>query len=250
MKNYIVYKHTCPNEKVYIGITCDRDHRWKYGSGYGRQLFYRAIQKYGWDNIKHEILFTGLTREEACQKEIELIAQYKSNQCEFGYNRTAGGEGFLGCEPWNKGGHIYEETKDKLRAINIGKKHSKAAREKMSKSHLGNQNAKGYKFTAEQRAHLSAAQSGEKNGFYGKKHSEKTREKMRNNHANFKRGNHPQAKKVICLTTNTIFNCVGDAADAFGLNYGQVKSNCQGITKLVNKQYQFKYYTEEQINEN
>ena len=45
--NYKVYKHTSPNGKVYIGITCNdvRD-RWQYGNGYAKQpLFYNAIKK-------------------------------------------------------------------------------------------------------------------------------------------------------------------------------------------------------------
>ena len=37
---------------------------------------------------------------------------------------------------------------------------------------------------------------GKKNHFYGKKHKEETKERMRKNHANFKLGNHPEARKV------------------------------------------------------
>lgn len=94
MSNYCVYKHTCPNGKVYIGITKQEPlKRWQYrGNGYrNNDHFYRAIKKYGWANIKHEILFNGLTKEEAEQKEVELIARYKSNEYEFGYNVANGG---------------------------------------------------------------------------------------------------------------------------------------------------------------
>lgn len=93
MKKYYVYKHTTPNEKVYIGITCKNpSYRWNGGNGYKGQAFYNAILKYGWLNIRHEILFDNLTKEEAEQKEIELIAEYRSNDRQYGYNISSGGE--------------------------------------------------------------------------------------------------------------------------------------------------------------
>lgn len=91
---YIVYKHTSPCNKVYIGITSQSpEKRWQNGRGYIKNNhFWNAIQKYGWDNFKHEILYDNLTKEEACQKEIELIALYNSNNREYGYNISLGGE--------------------------------------------------------------------------------------------------------------------------------------------------------------
>lgn len=100
MKKYYVYKHTNKtNGKVYIGITGQQpEDRWKYGYGYqSQQIFWRAIQKYSWDGFTHEILFSGLTKEEAKRKEVELIALYKSNctrynSPSYGYNATDGGD--------------------------------------------------------------------------------------------------------------------------------------------------------------
>lgn len=79
---------------------------------------YNAIQKYGWENIKHEILFEGLTYEEANAKEMELIAKYKTN-CRrygdaYGYNMTDGGDG-------TKGHALSEESKAKMIAAHLGK---------------------------------------------------------------------------------------------------------------------------------
>lgn len=93
--SYCVYKHTSPNGKCYIGITSNNPLiRWSNGNGYsGQPYFFRAILKYGWDNFKHEILFSDLTKEEACQKEIELIKFHKSNNPNYGYNISTGGEG-------------------------------------------------------------------------------------------------------------------------------------------------------------
>lgn len=72
-RKFIVYKHTNKfNDKTYIGITCrSAFKRWgKYGQCYkNNSHFYAAIQKYGWDNFEHEILFTNLSLEEASLKE-------------------------------------------------------------------------------------------------------------------------------------------------------------------------------------
>lgn len=87
--HYLVYKHTAPNDKVYIGITgFDPEYRWlNNGRGYKTQTtFFNAIIKYGWINFKHEILFEGLTEKEALDKEEELIQQYQSYDRRYGYN--------------------------------------------------------------------------------------------------------------------------------------------------------------------
>lgn len=105
---YTVYKHTSPSNKVYIGITRKNIlKRWKGGRGYFKNThFYNAILKYGWDNFKHEILFSELSEEEAKRKEIELIAKYNSTDPNFGYNITKGGD-YRAC--------MSEETKAKIK---------------------------------------------------------------------------------------------------------------------------------------
>lgn len=93
---YVVYRHTCPNGKVYIGITNNVVRRWNCGHGYDGQVFGRAVYKYGWNNIRHEILFDGLSREDAEKAEIEQIAIHKSFDARYGYNMDMGGRGSLG----------------------------------------------------------------------------------------------------------------------------------------------------------
>ena len=95
MSNYCVYMHTCPNGKVYIGLTGIKpEYRWDNGRGYKTQIFRYAIAKYGWDNIEHTIIKDGLTLEEANKLEFEMISKYKSNNSEFGYNIDYGGNCF------------------------------------------------------------------------------------------------------------------------------------------------------------
>lgn len=94
-KKYVVYCHTNKmNGKKYVGITCQKpEKRWSNGKGYERSPhFYSAIQKYGWEEFTHEILFTGLTVDEAKLKEIELIAKWDLTNNENGYNCTEGGD--------------------------------------------------------------------------------------------------------------------------------------------------------------
>ena len=90
-----VYKHTTPSNKVYIGITSKSPKdRWAYGYGYRKNdHFSKAIKKYGWDNIQHEILHTNLTQTEAEIIEKNLIALHKSNNKDYGYNNDNGGIG-------------------------------------------------------------------------------------------------------------------------------------------------------------
>ena len=94
---HCVYRHTLPNSKVYIGITRQNPkRRWSGGYGYVTNIvFYRAIQKYGWDNIKHEILADGLTEEEAKALEVELIAKHNATDRRYGYNVTKGGDSVI-----------------------------------------------------------------------------------------------------------------------------------------------------------
>ena len=93
-RKYLIYKHTnLINNKVYIGQTCQKAKvRWQYGGGYKHSAhFYAAIKKYGWNNFKHEILFDNLTKEQADELEVKLIAEYKSCDRNYGYNTALGG---------------------------------------------------------------------------------------------------------------------------------------------------------------
>ncbi|MBR3672844.1 MAG: GIY-YIG nuclease family protein [Clostridia bacterium] len=139
--NYTVYMHICPNGKKYIGITKQLpEKRWKKGDGYRTQKYFkRAIQKYSWNNIQHIILFKNLTKEEACNKEIELIKKYRTNNYKYGYNVSSGGDGANGVI-------ISERQKEILR-----------------KALKGNKNAKGYKHTKEECKKMKLAKLGKPN---------------------------------------------------------------------------------------
>lgn len=158
-KTYKVYKIISPSGKIYIGITSQTLRR-RFMNGYGYKdcpAIYKAIQKYGWANMRHEILFSGLTKKEAEGKEIELIAYYKSNNKRYGYNIENGG---------NVPGTHSEETKRKISEKNKGRTFSQESLDKMKEAHKG-------------------TNQGNKNPFFGKKHSEETKK----NHSAFMVGN-------------------------------------------------------------
>ena len=95
-REYSVYCHTFPNGKRYVGISSDCENRWRNGKGYETQpKMDRAIQKYGWENIKHDIVLSGLSKEQANELEKYLIAEL--NTIQNGYNVTIGGDTVNGC---------------------------------------------------------------------------------------------------------------------------------------------------------
>ena len=96
MESYCLYIHTNKtNNKKYVGITCRKPQtRWgRNGSNYKEcTCFYNAIQKYGWDNFDHSVIETGLSQEEAFLKEKEYIKTLHTQDRQFGYNISDGGD--------------------------------------------------------------------------------------------------------------------------------------------------------------
>lgn len=127
---WTVYEHITPSGKRYIGITSKENpnRRWRNGKGYHKNTpFGCAIDKYGWNDIQHNILFDDLTEKEAKWLENYLICYYSTfvgfkDDCK-GYNMTLGGEGTVGfCNtPWNKGKPMSEESRRKNSEAHKGK---------------------------------------------------------------------------------------------------------------------------------
>jgi len=109
--NYTVYMHVnTNNEMIYVGITCqDLKLRWrKNGKGYKDNTYLKnAIDKYGWDNFEHIVLFKNKTKKEAEELESLFIKIFLSNDRDFGYNLSDGGK-------INKGWKHSDEAKQKI----------------------------------------------------------------------------------------------------------------------------------------
>ena len=226
---YTVYKHTTPNGKIYIGITKQRvQKRWFNGEGYkGCSYFYKAIKKYGWENIKHEILFTELSKEEAEEKEIELIKFYDSTNCRKGYNLRKGGSlcGFN------------DEAKKRMRESHIGKKLPEEQKDKIRLAQIGRPPTYGMlgkKHSEETKIKMSLASKGKKKSLEA---TEKMRNSLKGKLVGSKNG-HSHA--VINITTGEQFECISMAAKKYNLCHSAIGQVCLGKRKTCGG-YEWKY---------
>src|SRR5580658_6339316 len=103
------------NNKIYIGQTWETiKERWDHGWGYKTCRYLQsAIDKYGKDNFRYEIITVAHTQEIADYWEIYFIEQYNSRDHNVGYNLRGGG---------SRGKfHHTEETKKKISKAKKGK---------------------------------------------------------------------------------------------------------------------------------
>lgn len=239
--NYIVYKHTSPSGKVYIGITSQTiQRRWRNGEGYKQcKYFYRAIEKYGWKYITHEIIENGLTRCEASEKEKYYISFYKSNNFKFGYNLDSGG--LSGrvinqeiIERSKKFRHT-EETKERLRQISLeyfkthpgtflGRHHTEETKRKIADAHRGKP---GHPMSKVNKEKLIAAIKGKPRSLEHCKHISESKKGV------YAGDKNPRAKAVRCIETGDVFTCAKYAADWLGVSGGNhnIISVCTGNLK-------------------
>ena len=219
---YTVYQHKNKiNGKIYIGITGRKPEiRWGInGCNYkSSPHFYLAIKKYGWNNFEHNILFEGLTREQACVKEQELIKLFNSMDRNFGYNNTTGGDIFT----------LSEEARKKKSISMLGNKNglghpcSEEKKQKISSAQ------KGRRFTEERKKKMSIAAS--------KRHVPCSKEKKEKLSKSY-----PNKKKVYCTELNKIFESVQQCGREMGIPATNISKLCKGRGKTL-KGYHFKYY--------
>lgn len=191
--NYKVYEHIFPNHKVYIGITSQKpEYRWRNGKKYNNNKYMtNAINKYGWENIEHIILYDNLTKQEAESKEKELIKKYKSNIREYGYNILDGG---------NVSNGMTEDGKKRMINKNKGKHRS-----------LDTEFKKGHKpWTT------------------GKKMTKEFKKKLSESHLGQIAWNR---RKILCLENNIIYSSMKEASEKLNINPTGISRVCRGIMK-------------------
>lgn len=234
--NYCVYAHISPSQKIYVGLTSLKpEYRWNGGKGYlsrnpdgtyKQPHFARAILTYGWENFRHIVLATGLTKEQAEQLECDLISEYNSNNSGYGYNIESGG---------NSKGKTSEETKMKISKLMsgsnnpfYGKHHTEESKRKISENRKG-------------------LTCGENHHLHGKHRSddvkraigEKAKERLKNkeNHPMYgRRGkDNPKSMSVLQIDKYTddvikMWDSIADASRALGINKGAISACCNGRT--------------------
>lgn len=175
MYGYIYKTTNIINNKVYIG-----QHKSEvfdaYYKGSGR-LFKKALNKYGFNNFICEVLEWCETAEELNSKEIYWIQQYNSTDMTIGYNISSGGTvpNLCGIHHPMHGKHLSEDTKEKIRIKQTGKKQSAETIEKRI-SKLRNK-----PLSDEHKQKISIANKGKK---CGDRLTEKGRERIRESSKN------------------------------------------------------------------
>ena len=109
--NYSVYQHVTPDKMYYFGATSNIKRRWSNnGAKYKKTSLQPYIEKYGWENIKHIVLFRDQTRENALWIEDFLITTAREDGVCINKQRS----GLISKEEGYKQ-EYYEENKDKFK---------------------------------------------------------------------------------------------------------------------------------------
>ena len=139
--NYSVYQHVTPDGMYYFGATQNVKKRWSNnGIQYKGTSLYPYIEKFGWDNIKHIVLFKDQTRENALWIEDFLITTAQEDGVCINKQRS----GLISKEEGYQQNYYkknkdkknqyheqyYEENKEKLKEY--GKKHYETNKNKRS----------------------------------------------------------------------------------------------------------------------
>lgn len=230
-KKWCVYCHTNKvNGKKYFGITSlTLNDRWRDGRGYRKsRVFWRAIQKYTWDGFEHEVIYDNLTEKEAKDKEIELIALYKTNcnryhNPSYGYNLTDGGDGTTGFKPWNYGIPLSDKQKEQVRQAHLGKPLSAEHRKKLSDAKKGKPpNNAGKPMREDSKKKLSEALSGHP-----------VSDELKNKLSKLKKGKYlgiesSRFRPVYCIELNEIFWGAKDVNIKYGFSPANIGACCRG----------------------
>ena len=203
------------NGKIYIGQTTksfDERYRNDIAKNTANEHLKRSIKKHGIDNFYIDKQFdVAYSKEELDKLEDMYIKMYETTNSNKGYNKKFGGSH----------GKWTDETRKKISEAQKGKKYSRETRNKLSEM------KKGKKLSKEHRKKLSEARKGKYEG-----------------------DKHPQARKVICITTDKVFDTVKEGGDFYNCKGQHISSNCKGKRKtcgkhpITNESLRWMYYSD------
>ena len=165
--------------------------------------------------MTHEVLFSGVDKARAELLEISMIMLHDATNPLYGYNHATGGG-------VNRGYHltperraqislevrsreVSEETREKMRQAQLGKRHTEASKEKMRQAKLG------------------------------KRMSDETRAKMRISNRG-KRNKH-----VRCVELDRVFYSLDEAEQVTGASHENISKVCRG-KRFTAGGYHWEYY--------
>ena len=216
---YLVMNKT--NNKIYIGQTTEKggfDKRYfnnieKYTHN---QHLKRSIKKYGIENFEIDKSFdVAYSKEELDKLEDMYIKIYNTTDDKYGYNKMFGGSH----------GKPSEETRLKMSKssakIWLGKHLSEETKKKIGQANKGNVR----KLSSSEKIAISNRMKGDGNPNFNKHLSKETKNKLRE----------VNSIKVICITTNKIFNSAKEGSEYYQCDTCNISKCCQGKLNICGK---------------
>lgn len=252
---YIYLTTNLVNNKKYIGQHKGKPNDSYLGSGIHIK---QAIKKYGKENFKKEVLEYANSQEELNELEIKIIALHNAVEDKNYYNVAIGGYTPV-VVGGMKGKKHTEETKQKLRELNMGENNPMFGKYGELNPNYGSQHSEETKKKISETRIEKGVAKGENNPMYGKKHSEESRRKMsdslkgremseetrlkisytlKEQYTNGQRNNGAEKlqKPVYCITTGEKFKSAKEGAKKYGIkSHDTISKCCRGVVKSAGK---------------
>ena len=256
LRKGFIYKIMSPNGKIYVGQTINinqRKKKYKNKGFKGQIKLWLNCEKYNWNPIDSfciiEECLCGNDKKNINEREKFWVNFYDSFK--NGLNCNEGGNGNLGRTP-------SDETKKKLslkaheqwrlmsddQKDKRNKKISQSSKnrivsietiEKIKKSKQLNP----FKPSEEFKQKITKSLIGKPGRNTGNKHSEETKQRIKESKKGVK--NEHSRKKIICITTDKIYQSIIDASIDLGLCQSKISLVCSNKRKSTGG-YKFKYY--------